>query len=45
MSTTEDWLRYIESKVIQQRYNIKDYQKDDTDKPVEESTDSSSSNV
>ena len=44
MNATEDWLRYIESKVIQQRYNIKDYQ-NDTDEPVEESADSSSSNV
>ena len=28
MSATEDWLRYIESKVIEQKYNITGYSND-----------------
>ncbi len=32
MDATKEWLRYIESNAIQQKYNIKGYTSDNKDK-------------
>ena len=45
MSATEDWLRYIENRVIRDRYGMKGYEgenKDEEEKETEENTKESS---
>ena len=43
MDATQEWLRYVESKAIQQKYNIKGYTTDKEDKKDTESSEQSES--